>query len=186
MSEAADAGPEGLGPLEREARHLVEAAARWLSAVPDPDQVGGEDVDGQYAEGSAPRTGSAEHEGGTADAGGRSAAGERTAAGHGEEHLCRGCPWCRAKAAFGGPLGADTLDSIAHLLGSAAESLALMAQARREAAERAADHDPTDEMHEGEMHEDERHEEDEEMLEAVIWVDEEDDEEATEEQRRTR
>lgn len=104
----------GSGPVEREARQLVEAAARWLSAVPDND-------------GYAARTGDPVTDG-AAPVG--SATGEDTAQGS-QEHLCRGCPWCRAKAAAG-PLGADTLESLAQLLGAAAESLSLFAQSRRE------------------------------------------------------
>lgn len=102
--------PETAGPVEREARQLVEAAARWLSVVPDNSE-------------DAARTGdlgAAEQE-------------QADAHEHAEEGLCRGCPWCRAKAAAG-PIGADTLDSLAHLLGAAAESLSLFAQSRRESA----------------------------------------------------
>lgn len=142
MAEPAEA-------VQREARQLVEAAARWLSAVPDPQ----EDARGADEQ---------EYAGGTADQEGPAVPGsdefvseessefgaEETTLGppppDREEHLCRGCPWCRAKAAAG-PIGADTLDSLAHLLGAAAESLSLFAQSRRDAAhaERAADDDAT-------------------------------------------
>lgn len=116
--------------MEQEARQLVEAAARWLAAVPDAgayaDRTGEQD-DG--AQGSAEtEAGFGEHVG--ADAGGREGGPDGESAG--SEHLCRGCPWCRAKAAAG-PIGADTLDSIAHLLSAAAESLSLFAQSRRDA-----------------------------------------------------
>lgn len=112
--------PAGTGPVEHEARQLVEAAARWLSAVPDSGAYAGRTVDEET---------DAEAAGGSGDAGPSAAGGPRAdAAG---EHLCRGCPWCRAKAAASGPVGADTLESLAHLLGAAAESLALFAQSRR-------------------------------------------------------
>jgi len=202
--------PADLGPVEREARQLVEAAARWLSAVPDPtpdttDRAESDPVGpGTVAEAPDAQPGGA-GQGEYAD-GAAQAAGP----GSGEEHLCRGCPWCRAKAAFGGHAGADALDSLAHLLGAAAESLALFAQARREAAA-ASDRDPEEGPEEGPEKgsgrgperspegcaengpagggngtTDDGHEEDEGMLEAVIWVDEEDDEEAAEERRRSR
>ena len=124
MAEPAEAGPGGVGPVEHEARQLVEAAARWLSAVPDSGEYAGRTVD---------READAEASAGLVDEprdarGSEESAGSETSG----EHLCRGCPWCRAKAAAG-PIGADTLESLAHLLGSAAESLALFAQSRREA-----------------------------------------------------
>ncbi|MCK0111676.1 hypothetical protein MWU75_05945 [Ornithinimicrobium sp. F0845] len=129
------AEPAGPGSVEREARHLVEAAARWLSAVPDTEQ--------EYADGPAQGAHAQEawaQDGRAQDGRGQDEDGqaqEGQAAGSAEEHLCRGCPWCRAKAALGGPVGADTLDSIAHLLGAAAESLSLFAQSRRDAAAEA-------------------------------------------------
>lgn len=109
--------PETAGPVEREARQLVEAAARWLSVVPD---------NGEYAARTGD-LGAAEQE---QERGEEQQSGDHEQS---EEHLCRGCPWCRARAAAG-PIGADTLDSLAHLLGAAAESLSLFAQSRRESA----------------------------------------------------
>lgn len=121
---------EATGPVEREARQLVEAAARWLSAVPDQ-----QDDSRSSADRSAdPAPGSGEK--GEVDVGEATEGSQGTADGDAGEHLCRGCPWCRAKAAAG-PIGADTLDSLAQLLGAAAESLSLFAQSRREAAGRA-------------------------------------------------
>lgn len=121
------------GPVEREARQLVEAAARWLSAVPDRREYADRSVDREAdAEAAA---GSGDPDGDGAGPGG---AEESAATGASGEHLCRGCPWCRAKAATAGPIGADALESLAHLLGSAAESLALFAQSRRETAEQMA------------------------------------------------
>lgn len=140
---------EASGPVEREARQLVEAAARWLSAVPDPTpdsyadrspesaRAAGEMAEEEVADARA-TPGGKTGEIGDAKAG-------QTPEGEAGEHLCRGCPWCRAKAAAG-PIGADTLDSLAQLLGAAAESLSLFAQSRREAAERSeqpAPEDPT-------------------------------------------
>ena len=182
MAEAAETGP-----VEREARQLVEAASRWLSAVPDPAASVDERESGEYDDQPADEHAAGDH-----------------GAGSGEEHLCRGCPWCRAKAAAG-PIGADTLESLAHLLGAAAESLALFAQSRREAGtsystqqeapgsgeapEQAADSDgsrgPGDRSTRAD-HKQADHEEDEDMLDALIWTDDEDDEEAAEEPRRSR
>lgn len=179
MAEAAETGP-----VEREARQLVEAASRWLSAVPDPRAS---------AEAGEPEAG--EREMGEPEVG-EPEMGERDASAEaGEEHLCRGCPWCRAKSAAG-PIGADTLESLAHLLGAAAESLALFAQSRREAGTRHATQQEGREP--GQAAEDDGsggpgdrstpadHEEDEDMLDALIWTDDEDDEEAAEERRRSR
>lgn len=119
----------------------MEAAARWLAAVPDTgsyaDRTG--EQDGAAEASAEPGAGEQGDWGGESDRGegdrgegtegtGRSDAGQGSSA----EHLCRGCPWCRAKAAAG-PIGADTLDSIAHLLSAAAESLSLFAQSRRDA-----------------------------------------------------
>ncbi|USQ81670.1 hypothetical protein [Ornithinimicrobium faecis] len=130
--------------VEREARQLVEAATRWLSAVPD-DSAGPGNT--EYAARTGDLDTDAEASAGFG-AGGVSAEGplgqedqtredeHKQEREHAEEHLCRGCPWCRAKAAAG-PIGADTLDSLAHLLSTAAESLSLFAQSRREAS-----HDP--------------------------------------------
>lgn len=129
---------EATGPVEREARQLVEAAARWLSAVPDQ-----QDNPSSAADHSPEPTPEAE------DAAEEAMADPHDApAGDAGEHLCRGCPWCRAKAAAG-PIGAETLDSLAQLLGAAAESLSLFAQSRREAAERAERTDPADAAHGG-------------------------------------
>lgn len=131
--------------MEQEARQLVEAAARWLAAVPDAgayaDRTGEQDDGAQGsaeteagfgehvgADAGGPEAGGREPGGREGGPGGERADGERA----GSEHLCRGCPWCRAKAAAG-PIGADTLDSIAHLLSAAAESLSLFAQSRRDA-----------------------------------------------------
>ncbi|WP_256841865.1 hypothetical protein [Ornithinimicrobium cryptoxanthini] len=117
------AEPSGSGPVEQEARQLVEAAARWLAAVPDT---------GAYADRADEQESDTEGSAGTGTGPGF---GEDVDGSAGAEHLCRGCPWCRAKAA--GPIGADTLDSIAHLLSAAAESLSLFAQSRREAQRRS-------------------------------------------------
>lgn len=117
------------GSVEREARQLVEAAARWLSAVPDREEYAGrapeQDTDAESSAGSG-------DEGGSGAAWFGASGAQEQASG---EHLCRGCPWCRAKAAAAGPIGTDALESLAHLLGSAAESLSLFAQSRREAAQ---------------------------------------------------
>lgn len=205
----AESGRGEPGPVEREARQLVEAAARWLSAVPDPAPTPPAAKEQHDPSGAARRQGPDD----------RSDDGAAPGAGAADEHLCHGCPWCRAKAAFGGRAGTDALESLAHLLGAAAESLALFAQARRDAAAdadadadaehesdgHAADaprhtgHDPTDGQpwedpgtttmdttDHGQEEDQGMHEKDEAMLEAVIWVDEEDDEEAAEERRRTR
>lgn len=125
------------GHVEREARQLVDAAARWLSAVPDnaayaerTGDLGADPGAGTGFGGGESRAGAAEAESGPHRA---EATFDGTGA-SGEEQLCRGCPWCRAKAAAG-PIGADTLDSIAHLLSAAAESLSLFAQSRREASQ---------------------------------------------------
>lgn len=127
------AEPAGSGSVEREARHLVEAAARWLAAVPD---------EGAYAEASVTADDTGGASAGFDQSGERLTAADRQGqpdepepdgSAH-REQLCHGCPWCRAKAAVG-PLGSDTLESIAHLLGAAAESLSLFAQSRREAAQ---------------------------------------------------
>lgn len=123
MAEPAEA-------VHREARQLVEAAARWLSAVPDRAEYAGTDPDPEGPECLGPD-----------DVGPLGEDAETTLGPpppQSEEHLCKGCPWCRAKAAAG-PIGADTLDSLASLLGAAAESLALFAQSRRDAAHAAHD-----------------------------------------------
>lgn len=122
--------------MEQEARQLVEAAARWLAAVPDS---------GAYAERAGEQESDTEESAGTRagfgeDVGPEGGSGEDVGPEAGGEHLCRGCPWCRAKAAAG-PIGADTLDSIAHLLSAAAESLSLFAQSRRDAQRHEAGSD---------------------------------------------
>lgn len=115
--------------MEREARQLVEAAARWLSVVPDnPEYAAGTGDAGAAARARTDEGDRAGDRGNTEETLGQEQA-------QGQEHLCRGCPWCRARAAAG-PIGADTLDSLAQLLGAAAESLSLFAQSRREAAGR--------------------------------------------------
>lgn len=166
---------EATGQIEREARQLVDAAARWLSAVPE---------DAEYAARTVDLEADAEAGAGSSDEGQLEDVGNGPGREHTEEYLCRGCPWCRAKAAAG-PLGADTLDSIAHLLSTAAESLSLFAQSRREASQTAAqendaadredvdlgavDHGATD--HDAADHDAGRHED------AVIdWDDEDEDE----------
>ncbi|WP_154402174.1 hypothetical protein [Ornithinimicrobium cavernae] len=146
------------GQVEREARQLVEAAARWLSAVPDDTEYAARSRRSAAAaeesvpeeslpeESQAGERAAAEPRPGESVAGesvaGESVAGESVA---GEDHVCRGCPWCRAKAAAG-PLGADTIDSIAHLLSAAAESLSLFAQSRRDAAQGPHSDDGTDDV----------------------------------------
>lgn len=127
--------------VEREARQLVEAATRWLSAVPDNDEYAARTVDLEADAEASAGSGAA----GLSDDGPRRDTG-REHAQHADdsaqEHVCRGCPWCRAKAAAG-PIGADTLDSLAHLLSTAAESLSLFAQSRREASQESARGDDT-------------------------------------------
>ena len=127
--------------VEREARQLVEAATRWLSAVPDNDEYAARTVDLEADAEASAGSGAA----GLSDDGPRRDMG-REHAQHADdsaqEHVCRGCPWCRAKAAAG-PIGADTLDSLAHLLSTAAESLSLFAQSRREASQESARGDDT-------------------------------------------
>ncbi|WP_114908213.1 hypothetical protein [Ornithinimicrobium murale] len=129
---------ETAGQVEREARQLVAAAARWLSVVPDDAEYAARTADPEPPAGSSAGSGEGgsgaaapSEEGPGEDAADHGASGEDAAAD--AEHLCRGCPWCRARAAAG-PIGADTLDSLAHLLSAAAESLSLFAQSRREAA----------------------------------------------------
>ena len=132
----AEPSPEGTpgpgtagGHVEQEARQLVAAAARWLSAAPSAPQEYADRPDGgpkdardaRDATGATDSAGSPESE--------RGSAHDR---GSGPEP-CTGCPWCRAKAAAG-PLGADTLESLSQLLGAAAASLQLMAQSRRDQA----------------------------------------------------
>lgn len=138
MPEAApEPGRPGGGHVEQEARQLVAAAARWLSAVPSD---GGEYGDSRQ-EGPATDRGDREQDSTARDS------SDRAQAEHGPEQ-CSSCPWCRAKAAVG-PLGVDTLDSLAHLMGAAAESLQLFAQARREQAE-GREHDAEGEDPQGE------------------------------------
>ncbi len=114
--------------VEREARQLVEAAARWLSAVPTPQEPA-EERHTEYAEATPGQESARAPRGAPAPQ--AESAGDPTQHA-GREQLCQDCPWCRAKAAAG-PLGADTLDSLAHLLSAAAESLSLWASSRREA-----------------------------------------------------
>jgi hypothetical protein len=128
--------------VEREARQLVEAAARWLTAVPDDRRYAG-------------TSGAADPAGGSSEP---DAGPERPGSPDGEQ-LCHGCPWCRAKAAVG-PLGADTLDSVAHLLSAAAESLTLFAQSRRESTRHHGHEGPDqypDDSHEAANQQDEHH-----------------------------
>lgn len=142
MAEPTPAGTPGPGngPVEQEARHLVAAAARWLAAVPSPPQEyadspdSREVPDGGGPDGGAPDGGARDGEahGEACDSGAHARAGD----GEAGPELCTGCPWCRAKAAAG-PLGADALESLAHLLGAAAQSLQLFAESRREQAAQA-------------------------------------------------
>lgn len=98
------------GSVEEEARRLVDAAGDWLRTHQGPvdRERAAEDAEPGVAPGADPGPG---HQAGA---------------------TCQGCPWCRAKAALGGPAGADTLESLADLLSSAAESLRLFAQSRRQ------------------------------------------------------
>lgn len=123
----------GSGAVEREARHLVEAAARWLAAVPDEGAYAGAPVPEDHIGGASAGFDQSAEPFTAADRQAQLDEPEPDGSPH-REQLCHGCPWCRAKAAVG-PLGSDTLDSIAHLLGAAAESLSLFAQSRREAAQ---------------------------------------------------
>jgi hypothetical protein len=90
------------GQVEEEARRLVEAAGDWLRTHREQAERAQQEERAQQAERGA-----------------------------GQDHTtCQGCPWCRAKAAFGAN-GSETLESLADLLGSAADSLRLYAQSRR-------------------------------------------------------
>ncbi|GAA1143055.1 hypothetical protein [Ornithinicoccus hortensis] len=149
MAEAAPESEEDdgrhVGSVEEEAHALVRAAAAWFGT-----QVGGKDTPADEAteqatsEESGPRYGGGRGAGapdsrgaGTADSWGAGTADEQTAGEqHREQVLCTGCPWCRAKAAAG-PIGSDTLDSLADLLASAAVSLRHFADSRRAGHERA-------------------------------------------------
>lgn len=120
-----DADDPSVGSVEEEAHKLVRAAASWFGAA-----------------GSAAGPDGAEAGSGPA---GEESAGDGAEQGQGpgqdhEQELCTGCPWCRAKAAAG-PIGADTLDSLADLLASAAVSLRHFADSRRAGHEADEDAD---------------------------------------------
>lgn len=104
----------GLGSVEQEAHKLVRAAAEWLAS------------DGGPGPGDATPDGPTQAADEGPQAGGPGTGDSQP---H-EQATCTGCPWCRAKAAAG-PVGADTLDSLADLLGSASVSLRHFAQSRR-------------------------------------------------------
>lgn len=108
-----------VGDVREEAARLVQAAGRWLDAVPSPRTAPEPGADAGEETESPPAGASGGEPAGAS--GGESGA---TAAGP-------SCPWCRARAALG-PTGADTLDSLANLLAMAADSLHHLADARRE------------------------------------------------------
>lgn len=103
-------GPPHLGSLEEEADKLVQAAASWWQERQ------------QTSRGSAAAEGSGT---GSEHTGESERGGERSG-----ERACTGCPWCRARSAMG-PIGSDTIDSLADLLDAAASSLRSFAAHRR-------------------------------------------------------
>lgn len=113
------------GSVEEEAHRLIEAAGEWWrtqqegaqahSAAPGPSHAESDHAEsgqsGQFESTQGGTTGSDGHQGSASEP-------------------CTSCPWCRAKAAFG-PIGSDTLVSLADLLAAAALSLRLYAESRR-------------------------------------------------------
>ncbi len=127
-----------VGDVEQEAEQLVAAARRWLQSVPMSARSGppGERAADPWAD-LTDRVGEQPPRAADPGAGGPTAAPD-------QEHRCTGCPWCRARTAMG-PVGAETLDSLADLLTSASESLRAFAEHRRERAHGEAADTTTDE-----------------------------------------
>lgn len=138
MPEAAQE-PEGdnphVGSVEDEAHKLVRAAAAWFGT-----EISGAGEARTSSAGSSAGHGSFRYARETAgpDAGDKGDTGGHRADEEHDQVLCTGCPWCRAKAAAG-PIGAETLDSLADLLSSAAVSLRHFADSRRTGQENAAE-----------------------------------------------
>jgi hypothetical protein len=113
----------GLGSVEQEAHKLVRAAAEWLGS------------EEQHAAGAAAPEAGGQPPDEARSAGDEEPPGRSREQAPGEPHeqvTCTGCPWCRARVAAG-PVGADTLDSLADLLASASVSLRHFAESRRAA-----------------------------------------------------
>lgn len=121
-----EAGPE-VGSVEEEAHNLVSAAAAWFGTRGDRRD----------------RDTGATGTGGPGSGHGEASYAEVPPGEQAHDQVrCTGCPWCRAKSAAG-PIGAETLDSLADLLAGAAVSLRHFADSRRAGQDDRAGHDET-------------------------------------------
>lgn len=144
-----------IGDVEQEAGQLVDAARQWLRAFTDPSRPARPSAPGAAAAADQdpwqeltddPSAESAGPESASPESVGPGSRAEEAAQQPPHATTCTGCPWCRARASVG-PLGVDTLDSLADLLGSAAQSLRAFADSRRGSAPPPHPEDRADEAH---------------------------------------
>lgn len=121
MTSESGAGQQPHESVEQEAHRLVSAASAWWQAQSSR-------ADRQPYEAAQP-SGQADE-----SPGHHSEDGEAPGHTDGASQTCQGCPWCRAKSAFG-PASAETLDGLADLLDAASQSLRTFAHDRRTAAD---------------------------------------------------